>query len=110
VTLIAAKSCEISLYGRSIVTSTLFCEKSSTVTPQRPSPPCACGTAKATAGTHKCRCPPNAVTMLMQVTADDQTHVGPIELVEQSRPSRRHHARWARDIIGTLEEERLVQE
>src|SRR6202035_2413519 len=52
-----------------------------------------------------------AVAMLMQVTADDQTHVGPIELVEQSRPSRRHHARRTHDIVGwTFEEERLVQE
>ena len=39
--------------------STLPCEKSSTVTPQRPSPPCACGAAKATADTHRCRWPPN---------------------------------------------------
>jgi hypothetical protein len=29
------------------------------------------------------------VAMLMQVTADDQTHVGPIELIKQSRPSLR---------------------
>src|SRR6516164_5320745 len=52
-----------------------------------------------------------AVAMLMQVTADDQTHVGPIELVEQPRPSRRHHARGTHDIVGwTSKEERLVQE
>jgi hypothetical protein len=41
-----------------------------------------------------------AVTMLMQVTADDQTHVGPLELIEQSRPSRRHHARGTHKIVG----------
>ena len=52
-----------------------------------------------------------AVAMLMQMTADDQTHVGPIELVEQSCPSRRHHARGTQDIVGwTFEEDRLVQE
>ena len=52
-----------------------------------------------------------AVAMLMQVTADDQTHVGPIEFVEQSRPSGRHHARRTHDIVGwTFEEDRLVQE
>ena len=52
-----------------------------------------------------------AVAMLMQVTADDQTHVGPIELVEQSRASRRHHARGTHDIVGwTFQEERFVQE
>ncbi len=52
-----------------------------------------------------------AVAMLMQVTADDQTHVEPIELVKQSCPSRRHHARGTQDIVGwTFEEDRLVQE
>jgi hypothetical protein len=51
------------------------------------------------------------VAMLMQMTADDQTHVGPIELVEQPRPSRWHHARGAHYIVvWTFEEERLVQE
>ena len=29
-----------------------------------------------------------AVEMLMQVTADDQTHIGSIELAEQLRPNR----------------------
>jgi hypothetical protein len=49
--------------------------------------------------------------MLMQVTADDQTHVGSIELVEQPRPSRPHHARGTHEIVRwTFEEERLVQE
>src|SRR5262245_51704033 len=48
--------------------------------------------------------------MLMQVTADDQAHVEAVELVEQSRPSRRHHARGTHGIVGwTFEEERLVQ-
>ena len=52
-----------------------------------------------------------AVPMLMQVAADDQTHIGPMKFVEQPRPSGRHHARGAHDIVGwTFEEERLVQE
>ena len=47
----------------------------------------------------------------MQVAADDQTHIGPIELVEQPRLSGWHHARGPHDIVGwTFEEERLVQE
>ena len=52
-----------------------------------------------------------AVAMLMQMTADDQTDVRPAELVEQSCPGRRHHARGTRDVVGWMfEEERLVQE
>ena len=52
-----------------------------------------------------------AVEVLMQVSADDQTHVASIEPVEQSCPGRRHHARRAHRIVGrTFEEERLVQE
>ncbi len=54
---------------------------------------------------------PLAVTVLMKVTADDQTHVGPIELVEEAHPSRRQHARGTHEIIGwTFEQERFVQE
>src|SRR5208282_1247391 len=52
-----------------------------------------------------------AVAMLMQMTADDQTHIGSIELAEQLRPNRWHNARRTRDIFGRVfEKERLVQE
>ena len=52
-----------------------------------------------------------AVAMLMQVTADDQTHIGSIELAEQLRPNRWRNARRTHDILGwVFEEERLVQE
>lgn len=52
-----------------------------------------------------------AVAMLMQVTADDQTHIGSIELGEQLRPNRWRNARRTHDIVGwVFEEERLVQE
>ena len=52
-----------------------------------------------------------AVAMLMQVTADDQTHIGSIELAEQLRPNRWRNARRTHDIVGwVFEEERLVQE
>jgi hypothetical protein len=52
-----------------------------------------------------------AVAMLMQVTADDQTHIGSIELAEQLRPNRWHNARRTRDIVGRVfEKERLMQE
>ena len=52
-----------------------------------------------------------AVAMLIQVTADDQTHIGSIELAEQLRPNRWRNARRTHDIVGwVFEEERLVQE
>lgn len=52
-----------------------------------------------------------AITMLMQVTADDQAHAVPAEFVEQLRPNRRYHAGGTHDIVGwTFQEERLVQE
>lgn len=52
-----------------------------------------------------------AVAMLMQVTANDQTHIGSIELAEQLRPNRWHNARRTRDIVGWMfEKEGLVQE
>jgi hypothetical protein len=51
-----------------------------------------------------------AVAMLMQVTADDQTHIGSIELAEQLRPNRWRNARRTHDIVGwVFEEERLMQ-
>ena len=52
-----------------------------------------------------------AVAMLMQVTADDQTHIGSLELAEQLRTNRWRNARRIHDIVdGVFEEERLVQE
>src|SRR5262245_16311730 len=52
-----------------------------------------------------------AVAMLMEMAADDQTDVGPIEPVEQPGPGRRHDATRTRDIVGRIfEKERLVQE
>ena len=52
-----------------------------------------------------------AVAMLMQVTADDQTHIGSIELAEELRPNRWQNARRTHGIVGwVFEKERLVQE
>src|SRR6202000_1092472 len=53
----------------------------------------------------------DAVAMLMQVTAGDQAHVGPMEPVKQPRSSRGDHAGWTPGIvIRTFNKERLVQE
>lgn len=52
-----------------------------------------------------------AVAMLMQVTADDEAHIGSTKLVEESRPNQWHDARRTRDIVGWMfEKEGLVQE
>src|SRR5262245_25740499 len=47
----------------------------------------------------------------MQVTADNQTHAGSVQPVEQSLASRWHHACGSDVIVGRiLQEEGLVQE
>ena len=52
-----------------------------------------------------------AVAMLMQVTADDEAHIGSTKLVQESRPNQWHDARRTREIVGWIfEKERLVQE